>query len=160
MLNVGHDLQSSFWEAHMSYLLFCWGKEQRNNSHLMGWRQLSSLLAKGTLLLHCLSFFPIDVKVVLLVGHRLEWAVLVIVFPEVSCIHSHAGFPTRVGEHWGEKALNWGCSSQAGSVPKAPAFRKQIQIQILNIHKNQNGGTFDLLPARLTFFLFSFPFCL
>lgn len=42
--------------------------------------------------------------------------------------------------------------------PRRLRSEKQTQIQILNIHKNQNGDIFDLLPTCLTFFLSSFPF--
>lgn len=75
-------------------------------------------------------------------------------------VHPHTGLPaTRWGDT-GEKCLWIGAvDSQAGSGPEAPVLRKKTQIQILNIHKNQNGDIFDLLPTCLTsFFLFFFFF--
>lgn len=55
---------------------------------------------------------------------------------------------------------NWGNMSELGLLPLRLALgprllhSKQTQIQILNIHKNQNGDIFDLLPTSLTFFVF------
>lgn len=76
-------------------------------------------------------------------------------------VHPHTGLPATERGDAGEKSLWMGAAaSQAGSGPKAPALRKQTQIQILNIHKNQNGDIFDLLPTCLTFFLSFFLFFL
>ena len=74
----------------------------------------------------------------------------VLVFPEALVYGEFTltlAFQLQDGGDTGEK-----------SGPKALALRKQTQIQILNIHKNQNGDIFDLLPTCLTFFLSSFSF--
>lgn len=103
------------------------------------------------------------VVVVLLTGHKLERGCI------CDCVsrsvgpwgvHPPLGLPaTRWGDI-GEKRLWIGAvDSQVGSGPKAPTLRKQTQIQILNIHKNQNGDIFDLLPTCLTFFFFSKSNC-
>lgn len=85
-------------------------------------------------------------------------AVFVLVFPEALVYGEFTltlAFQLQDGGDTGEKSLWIGAvDSQVGSGPKALALRKQTQIQILNIHKNQNGDIFDLLPTCLTFFSF------
>lgn len=106
--------------------------------------------------LHCFLFFIIDtVIVVLLTGDRLGWRLCL-----GSCCQKLRSVWSS-SSHWssgyrtsdtGKKSLWIGAiDSPAGSVPKAPALRKQIQIQVLNIYKNQNGDIFDLLPTCLIF---------
>lgn len=89
-------------------------------------------------------------------------AVFVLVFPEALVYGEFTlilAFQLQDGGDTGEKSLWIGAVDfQAGSGPKVLALRKQTQIQILNIHKNQNGDIFDLLPTCLTFFLSSFSF--
>ena len=141
-------------------------REQSFSCHkTMTTAEIYQLKSSCPLFLCYFLFFIINmVIVVLLVGH--SWGGVVLCLCQCfqkpwsmgsSPLHLPSSYKT--GVTLGRRVFELGLLILRLALgPRRLCSEKQTQIQILNIHKNQNGDIFDLLPTCLTFFLSSFPF--